>query len=421
MKTKINLNSEIELIDLSITPQDNGNYIVGNLVDRNFIALPEIAIHIIIKLQNKHILKLVKEEILSEFEFDIDIVNFVQQLEKYSFIKKIDSQLIREEPIYAIENSKLERLSVKASSFFFHSTSIISYNLIFLANIILIITFPTIFPTIYDIFQFPMLSISLFFFYLIMSFSTVLHELAHFLAAKKHGIHSSFGLQRRFLFLTAITDLTNLWTLDRKKRYIPFLAGMMINSCLLFFSLSLLTAEHLSWFSIHSFGISLLKINAIGQVMSLGFQLLLFVRSDLYYVLTNFLRCSNLNEDTKKYLRTMIKTRRLNCNVPTISEEDLPIVRHYSIYYLSGFLIIFLFIYFLLIPFLTNAIYYIVFKLSFTNFSFVNFIDATLLFLLIFVPWLIYFFRLGRSLLFKVKSGWKKVKSETRSEKNETA
>ncbi|MBI4420023.1 MAG: hypothetical protein HY560_04290, partial [Gemmatimonadetes bacterium] len=52
------------------------------------------------------------------------------------------------------------------------------------------------------------------------------HEMAHLMAATFLGVKASFALSHRLFFAVAQTDLTDLWLVDQRKRYLAYAAGM---------------------------------------------------------------------------------------------------------------------------------------------------------------------------------------------------
>jgi hypothetical protein len=60
-----------------------------------------------------------------------------------------------------------------------------------------------------------------------------LHESGHWLAARAIGLRARFVVDRRVLLLVFETDLTQVWSVPRSKRYSPLLGGMAIDVVLL--------------------------------------------------------------------------------------------------------------------------------------------------------------------------------------------
>ena len=114
---------------------------------------------------------------------------------------------------------------------------------------------------------------------------TSLHEIAHLIAARARGVPSRFGLGHRLWVLVAETDLSGLWALPASERYLPLVAGALLDLV----SASTLVLVLFVWQA----GILALSLPA-GRVLSallyiymlrLLWQLFFFVRTDLYYVL----------------------------------------------------------------------------------------------------------------------------------------
>lgn len=134
-----------------------------------------------------------------------------------------------------------------------------------------------------------------------------LHEAAHFLVARSHGVESAANLSHRFYLITLQTDVTNAWHLPRKAQMQIFLAGLTFNisvAAAASVAAGLLQMngglEHQTW-------IAWLKWLAVVNLFPLPFQLLLFARTDLYYVLQLALRERNLARDSLAYMKLEIR------------------------------------------------------------------------------------------------------------------
>jgi len=57
-----------------------------------------------------------------------------------------------------------------------------------------------------------------------------LHEMAHLVAARSVGVNSRMGISHRLWYLVAETDLTGLWSVPRNQRYLPMLAGIILDA-----------------------------------------------------------------------------------------------------------------------------------------------------------------------------------------------
>jgi putative peptide zinc metalloprotease protein len=112
-----------------------------------------------------------------------------------------------------------------------------------------------------------------------------LHEAGHWLAAQALGLRTRFGIDRRLFFLVFETDLSQLWSVPRKARYGPQLAGLAVDAVVLS---ALLAAE------IAAGPVPLLPALVFVLVVSSLWQCLVFLRTDLYGVLVTATGCRDL-------------------------------------------------------------------------------------------------------------------------------
>jgi putative peptide zinc metalloprotease protein len=112
-----------------------------------------------------------------------------------------------------------------------------------------------------------------------------IHELWHWLAARALGIKSRFGIDRRLFFLVIETDLSQLWSVPRRSRYGPQLAGLAIDMLIL--GLLQVVAVTASPPRIISALAYVVVANSLWQCM-------IFLRTDLYGVFVTATGCRDL-------------------------------------------------------------------------------------------------------------------------------
>jgi putative peptide zinc metalloprotease protein len=157
-----------------------------------------------------------------------------------------------------------------------------------------------------------------------------IHEVSHLLAGKAAGVDGYFSIGLRLYIPVAETNLTQLWSLPRKKRFIPFLAGMITDAVIC----SLLI--FLIWFSdsnliILSDFVPFAKMIILVLYYSLFWQFLLFIRTDLYYAISNLFGCRNLYGDSWSYVLSnflrLFKGKKIKLQIP---KKEQKIVRIYA-------------------------------------------------------------------------------------------
>ncbi len=152
----------------------------------------------------------------------------------------------------------------------------------------------------------------------------LLHEMAHLVAVRATGSSATLDISHRLHLLVAQTDMSSVRALPRRARYAPYLAGMTWDVTLLLGCLVLRAA-----------GVGGPLPGFVGYLlaMSLLFQSAIFLRTDLYYVMTNLLRTGNLMQDTRHWLVNLLC--RLVGSAPrhdvgAVPARELRIIRWYS-------------------------------------------------------------------------------------------
>lgn len=165
------------------------------------------------------------------------------------------------------------------------------------------------------------------------------HEMAHLVAARAVGVKSRMGISHRLWYLVAETDLTGLWSVPKRQRYLPLLAGMGIDVACSDLLILLLFAVHMKWIVPPVFVARLLPAILFSFLMRLVWQLFLFLRTDLYYVITNLLSCKSLLQDTENFLRNRLA--RVFSFISPVDQSGVPaaemkVVRVYAVVWVVG-------------------------------------------------------------------------------------
>ncbi|WP_326668361.1 hypothetical protein [Streptomyces canus] len=130
----------------------------------------------------------------------------------------------------------------------------------------------------------------------------LLHECAHLLTARATGVAGRMRLGTRLQFLVMQTDISGIELAPRRHRLTAYLAGIATN----------LTAASLAALAA---GVTtgtprrVLAAVALLALLPLPFQLMVFMRTDLYFVLQDLTRCRDLFGDGTAY--TKYRARRL--------------------------------------------------------------------------------------------------------------
>jgi putative peptide zinc metalloprotease protein len=168
-----------------------------------------------------------------------------------------------------------------------------------------------------------------------------LHELCHWLAARAEGVKARVRVDRRLYVLVFETDLTGLWGLPRRRRYWPLLIGLGFDTVVLAAALALrLAAQAGLWDPAPGLAKMLAAVTLI-QIVGIGLQFCVFVRTDIYAVLVAATGCSNLWAVTRLTLRRRIGLARPahRAELEAAHPRDLAVARWYVWLYAAGTLL----------------------------------------------------------------------------------
>ena len=156
------------------------------------------------------------------------------------------------------------------------------------------------------------------------------HELAHVVAAADLGVPARLRITRRLYFLTFETNLTGLWAVPPRQRVGPLMAGMGFDAIVL-----------CGVVSMRAVGVGpdrFLAAVALVEVSAIVGQFFVFLRTDVYAVMTALLGCTNLAQTTRLLLRRRLwrmspAHERVLASAPA---RDVAVARWYRYVHVAG-------------------------------------------------------------------------------------
>jgi hypothetical protein len=178
---------------------------------------------------------------------------------------------------------------------------------------------------------------------LLFPFATALvagHECGHWLAARAAGLSARFGIDHRMYFLVFETDLSQLWSLPRRRRFGPLLAGLATDATVLAVLLAIELGGAERWWALPAFAAHLVAALAFAEAGAMTWQCLLFLRTDLYAVLVTATGCHNLWRVKTLSLRRALKilTPAQTAELATARPRDRSVAAWFRWLWLGGFL-----------------------------------------------------------------------------------
>ncbi len=152
--------------------------------------------------------------------------------------------------------------------------------------------------------------------------STFVHEMAHLTAARAAGVSCRFSIGNQLWFVVWYTDMTGIWALPRRQRYLPILAGPIVDLCGAAAVVLFLAAAGAADWPIPQLVRSILSALLLLYVLRLIWQCYFFLRTDFYYAISNLLGCKRLLQDSEDWLRN--RYARLRGRVEAVDQSSLP-------------------------------------------------------------------------------------------------
>jgi len=200
---------------------------------------------------------------------------------------------------------------------------------------------PDLWPSASDLFPLGSPVLSVIALTVVMCALRGLHELCHWLAARAEGVKARVRIDRRLYVLVFETDLTGLWGLPRRRRYWPMLIGIGFDTVVLAIALALRLAAQAGLWQPASGLAKMLAAVTLLQVVGIGLQFCVFVRTDVYALLVAATGCSNLWSVTRLTLRRHVGLARPahRAELQEAHPHDLAVARWYVWLYVAGTLL----------------------------------------------------------------------------------
>ena len=328
--------SRVTLRPLSVVPQGD-EFLVGNPEADTFLALPAVGLVVVRALQAGATIAEAAGAAGAHAGQEVDVLDFAATLVECGLVAAIDGQTIAPAATPR-SRSWLAGLPPALARPFFSAPAWAVYGLAFIACAALFVARPQYWPGYEDAFFYPDPAVCLVTMTLVTTLLAAGHELCHWLAARAAGVGARVGISRRFYFPVLETDLSQLWSVPPRQRYSAFLAGMAFDTLVLAASLGLRLLWASGLVDLPPLLVRFLGAVVLVQLLGLGWQALVFLRTDLYAVLITALGCLNLSRVTALYLKS--KVRRLGraeaAELRTAHPRDVRVVPWFAWLYLVG-------------------------------------------------------------------------------------
>ena len=293
------------VIPLSVQ-REGDLFTVGNPQIGDFYQFPELGVRIVRMLEAGHPIDVIKATLAAKHAEMIDVDDFVGQLLAIGFIYAADQRHVFED--------RLDRSEGAAKRVFSADPR---FARIFFSLPALVCFLGVVGYAACAAFLHPGLRVNPNAFYidrnrtalllLVLAGSAVrlaLHETGHMLAVARHGLKATYGVSNRLWNVVAETDLTGILTLPKAQRYLPMLAGLLVDVlCVALLTIVLQLALSRD---ANPFQVQVIQAVILESLIAMAWQFNIFVKTDIYFVVCNHFSAADLDADARAYIRDLV-------------------------------------------------------------------------------------------------------------------
>jgi hypothetical protein len=338
------------VIPLSIQPDGEENYLIGNADLEDYYQIPAQGRAIIEMLQQGDSPATIKARLIQDAEESgdvgdmVDVDDFVAMLREIGFLyPAADAELHRARVDAApVDRRILFKANARVARAIFSPITLLCYLGIVGYAIVLAVTDPALRINPHAFFIERSLAATLVLLLLLSSAAVALHELGHMLAAARHGVSSRLGIGNRLWNIVAEADLSGVLALPKRQRYLPLMAGMMVDVlvvALLILAIDALRRADMMGGGTSGFAVPLLQALILQIVVTMTWQFNFFLKTDLYYVLSNYWSYPDLDADARIYLRDRIhrlSNGRIGAPAESPNYANVRILNFFTILWVVG-------------------------------------------------------------------------------------
>ncbi|MDH6132335.1 hypothetical protein P3T37_001720 [Kitasatospora sp. MAA4] len=319
--------------ELSFVPEGDG-VVVGRLDTGSYAVFPSDGAELLKRLTEGMALDEAAAWYEETFSEPVDVEDFVSTLHELGFVREAGGA-----PLAPAAPVRFQRLGRAA----FSPVAWVCYLAVLAAWVVTVTAHRELLPAPSQIFFVKSLLVV----QLVITFGQVplllAHEGFHILAGRRLGLPTKLRLSNRLTYIVAETQTNGLMSVDRRRRYLPFLAGMVCDGVVLA-TLGLIAEAGRHGGGGFSLTGRLCLALAFTVVMRIVWQFQLYLRTDLYYVFATALRCYDLHDASKALLRNrfwrLLRRPERQVDEGQWTDQDRKVGTIYGPFVLLGFCVL---------------------------------------------------------------------------------
>jgi len=301
----VNPESTFEFFDLHIG-KEGEDYIVGRQDTGVYISLPEPGVEAINFLREGKSLKEAEAFLSEKYGEEITLKGLVEDFIECGFIKSVDGVVL--EQVHELKEYHFTWVKKSHVKWLFSKITV-GLQIVFIVSGVFLLFYKGYIPMYSDLFFHP--------WYTVVGGVT-------FVCA---------------WLVVAETDLTNVWSLPKRQRYVVYFAGLLTDFFFMALCFWLRFLADSGVINLSGFGYALVKGLILMQLTQILWQFLFFMKTDIYYVIVTMFRTTDLLADTHRYIKEKLH-QYFNVfskqDLSLISERERKVIKYYSAFYLLG-------------------------------------------------------------------------------------
>ncbi|MEV5834541.1 site-2 protease family protein [Nocardia sp. NPDC052112] len=268
---------------------------MGRFETRQFVALPREGVTALELLRAGHTIEQAAGRLADAEGREFDVLTFVEALIGLDFVAEVDGRTV---PCTRPRSASFPWLRPEHVRFALSPILPVLFGFLMVGAAATLVERPDLLPGFRNLLWSPDGSIVLALSVTAGWSLVFVHELAHFVVARATGVHARIRLGTRLQFLVAETDISGIELAPRRHRLTAYLAGMSTNFSVAAVAVILAAATPPAT-TPHR----MLAAVVVIALLPLPFQFMVFMRTDVYFVLQDLTSCRDLYGDGLAYAR----------------------------------------------------------------------------------------------------------------------
>ncbi len=303
-RNTIELRKDSHLKSVPLIMYKKGENIIIGTYDyhSSFVKTSDLGVEAIELMNKGHCVGDVQQIMSQKYHKEISIKSLILTLYDANLISAFDNRPL----LLSKKRSPLAKSALhKISRYLFSKTAYVLYACICCLAIICVANSPILLSSFTEYLKghyFPYAIAAIFIGWLL----TLKHEFFHYLAALSLGVPARIRLGTRYFLLVMETDASGLYMVEKSKRYKVYLAGMMSD----FLTIGcLICIKAFLFLNNIQTGLVAIFIDIVIMFSFFGilFQFNIFLKTDLYFVLADFINIENLYTKSDMVIKSFLR------------------------------------------------------------------------------------------------------------------